>query len=133
MSIAAIQIQRKKLGLSDARYRTVLANVAGVRSSRDLTPAGDKAVYAALCKMARATTPQARYIWVLWEELQPYLPPAERTGAYLAGLIRRSSGAVLADLSDLSGLSGKELHKGIEAIKLRLAAEQEKIKTEVPF
>lgn len=133
MSVAAIHIQKKKLGLSDARYRALLMEVAGVSSSRDLSPEADRKVYQALCRMARATTPQARYVWVLWEELQPYLPPAERTGAYLAGLIRRSTGACLADLSCLSLLSGKELHKSIEAIKLRLAAEQEKIREEVPF
>ena len=133
MSVAAIQIQRKKLGLSEARYRSILREVGGVSSSRDLSPDGDRAVYRTLCGMARATTPQARYVWVLWEELQPYLPPAERTGAYLAGLIRRSTGAYLADLSELSAQPPQVLHKAIEALKRRIAQEEEKLKEEVPF
>ena len=133
MSVAAIQIQRKKLGLSETRYRSILRSVGGAASSRDLSPEADRAVYRTLCDMARATTPQARYIWVLWEELQPYLPPAEKNGAYLAGLIRRVSGAYLADLSELSGLEPQVLHKAIEALKQRIAQEQSKIKEEVPF
>ena len=133
MSVAAIQIQRKKLGLSEERYRAILLQVGGVSSSRDLSPEAGKAVYRTLCDMARATTPQARSVWVLWEELQPYLPPAERTGAYLAGLIRRSTGAYLADLSELSALPPPVLHKAIEALKRRVAQEQSKVREEVPF
>ena len=133
MSVAAIQIKRRRLGLSEARYRSILREVGGVSSSRDLSPEAGKAVYRTLCDMARATTPQARYVWVLWEELQPYLPPAERSGAYLAGLIRRSTGADLQDLSGLSQLPPPVLHKAIEAVKRRIAQEEEKLKEEVPF
>ena len=133
MSVAAIQIQRRRLGLSEARYRSILRSVGNAASSRDLSPEADRAVYRTLCDMARATTPQARYIWVLWESLQPYLPPAERTGAYLAGLIRRVSGAYLADLSELSAQPPQVLHKAIEALKQRIAQEQSKVREEVPF
>ena len=121
MSVAAIQIQRKKLGLSEARYRSILRSVGNAASSRDLSPEADRAVYRTLCDMARATTPQARYVWVLWEELQPYLPPAEKNGAYLA------------DLSELSSQPPQVLHKAIEALKQRIAQEQSKVREEVPF
>ena len=37
MKIAALKIQQKKLGLSDARYRALLLNIGGVRSSKELS------------------------------------------------------------------------------------------------
>lgn len=132
MKIAAIQIQRKKLGLTEERYRALLARIGGVASSRQLTDKAARRVYQALIELATARTRQARYVWVLWEQLQPYLPSAERNGAYLAGLIRRSTGAAVGDLSELDGLDPGHLHKAIEALKQRLAAEQEKM-SDVPF
>ena len=132
MKIAAIQIQRKKIGLTEERYRALLARIGGVSSSRQLTERGARAVYQALIELATARTRQARYVWVLWEQLQPDLPSAERNGAYLAGLIRRSTGAGITDLSELDGLDPGHLHKAIEALKQRLAAEQEKM-SDVPF
>ena len=132
VKIAAIQIQRKKIGLTEERYRALLLRIGGVASSRQLTEQAARRVYQALTELATARTPQARYVWVLWGDLQPYLSSAERNGAYLSGLIRRSSGASIADLSDLSDLEPSELHKAIEALKQRLAAEKEKM-SDVPF
>ena len=53
MSIKAIHTLKGKLGMSDADYRDLLMREAGVSSSRDLTPEGDKAVMAALRSMER--------------------------------------------------------------------------------
>lgn len=133
MSIAAIQIKRKELGLSEVRYRAVLREVAGVDSARLLDVKGDKAVYRTLCDMGRAHSKAARYVWVLWGQLQAYLPARERSGAYLVGIIRRCTASDLSDLSELSDLSSGELHKVIEALKRRLDDERAKLAQEVPF
>lgn len=133
MNIAAIQIMRRQIGLSDERYRGILFRIAGVSSSKDLTPAAAKKVYAAMYQMASATTPAARYVWVLWNQLQPYLAPADRHGAYLVGIIRKCVPAcAIADLSELSLLKPGELHQVIEALKKRTAYEQSKM-ADVPF
>ncbi len=133
MTVAAIQILRRQIGLSDERYRGILFRIAGVSSSKDLTPAAAKKVYAAMYQMASATTPAARYVWVLWNQLQPYLAPADRHGAYLVGIIRKCVPAcAIADLSELSLLKPGELHQVIEALKKRTAYEQSKM-ADVPF
>ena len=133
MNIVAIQIMRRQLGLANERYRGILFRIAGVSSSKDLTPAAAKKVYAAMYQMASATTPAARYVWVLWNQLQPYLAPADRHGAYLVGIIRKCVPAcAIADLSELSLLKPGELHQVIEALKKRTAYEQSKM-ADVPF
>ena len=133
MKIAAIKIQQKKLGLSDIRYRELLLNIGGVRSSKELSTSAARKVYSTMCKMAEASTPAARYIWVLWSELQPHLEPNERHGAYLSGWIRRCAPeSNLADLSDLSDQTPAVLHKVIESLKIRLDRENKKM-ADVPF
>ena len=83
--------------------------------------------------MAQASTPAARYVWVLWTQLQPFLPAKERNGTYLAGWIRRCAPmADLADLSDLSRQTPATLHKVIESLKNRLDSEKVKM-ADVPF
>jgi hypothetical protein len=83
--------------------------------------------------MAQASTPAARYVWVLWTQLQPFLPAKERNGAYLVGFIRRCSPtAGITDLTQLSCLSAAELHKVIESLKVRLENEKKKM-ADVPF
>ena len=44
MSLAAIHILKKELGLSDADYRAILRDVAGVASAAKLDQEGDRAV-----------------------------------------------------------------------------------------
>ena len=133
MKIAALKIQQQKLGMSDARYRDLLFSISGVRSSKALTDSAAKKVYSRMCRMAVASTPAARYVWVLWNQLQPYLDAKERKGAYLAGWIRRCAPeSNLGDLSELSAQSPATLHKVIESLKIRLAAEEEKM-ADVPF
>ena len=133
MNIVAIQIMRRQIGLSDERYRGILFRIAGVSSSKDLTPAAAKKVYAAMYQMASATTPAARYVWVLWNLLQPYLAPADRHGAYLVGFIRKvAPESGISDLSELSILEPGVLHKAIEALKRRLEYERAK-NADVPF
>ena len=133
MKISALKIQQKKLGLSDARYRALLLNIGGVSSSKELTPSAARKVYSTMCQMAEASTPAARYIWVLWTQLQPHLSPKERHGAYLAGWIRRCCPeSDLSDLSDLSDQTPAVLHKVIESLKIRLDREEEKM-ADVPF
>lgn len=134
MNPVAIQIMRRQLGLTDARYRSVLRNAGGVSSSKELTDAGARKVYQEMCRMAQASTPAARYVWVLWNSLQPFLPAKERNGAYLVGFIRKCvpTAAGISDLSQLSTLSPAELHKTIESLKRRLETEKEKM-ADVPF
>ena len=133
MNIVALKIQQQKLGLSDIRYRNLLYSIGGVRSSKALTDSAAKKVYSRMCRMAVASTPSARYVWVLWNQLQPYLTPKERKGAYLTGWIRRCAPeSQIDDLSELSTLSPAILHKVIESLKIRIAAEKEKM-ADVPF
>ena len=77
MKIAAIKIEQKKLGLSDLKYRQILNDVAGVDSARFLAPGDVIKVYRRMHNMATANSRAARYFWVLWKELQPYLDSAE--------------------------------------------------------
>ena len=133
MKSSAIHILRKQIGLSEERYRAILHDAAGVSSSRELTPEGVRTVYLRLKRLSLAETRTARYVWVLWGQLQPYLPASDRNGAWLAGFIRKCAKCKLEDLSDLSALTGKEAHRTIEALKLRLEHEREKVAQEVPF
>ena len=133
MKIAALKIQQQKLGLSDEKYRKLLLDIGGVSSSRELTPSAANKVYSTMCKMATANTPAARYVWVLWVKLQPYLVSKERKGTYLAGWIRRCAPeSNLSDLSELSDQTPAVLHKVIESLKIRLDREEEKM-ADVPF
>lgn len=134
MNPVAIQIMRRQLGLSDNRYRDLLRLTGGVNSSKDLTDASAKKVYRELCRLSQASTPAARYVWVLWTQLQSFLPAKERNGAYLVGFIRKCvpTAAGISDLSQLSTLSPAELHKTIESLKIRLETEKQKM-ADVPF
>ena len=133
MNIVAIQIMRRRLGLSEARYRDLLSRIGGVNSSKDLTQPAARKVYGTMRRMAVAATPAARYVWVLWNQLQPYLAPADRHGAYLVGFIRKvAPESGISDLSELSILEPGVLHKAIEALKRRLEYERAK-NADVPF
>jgi len=141
MSIKAIHTLKGKLGMSDADYRDLLMREAGVSSSRDLTPEGDKAVMAALRSMERGPqptgvkSPAEAKIWALWYAIKPYLPEAERTVPYLLGICGRVVGYRIPGTDTLPRLSGQEKYKIIEALKARLKQEEWTFsqKTGVPF
>lgn len=127
--------------MSDADYRALLQREAGVSSSRDLTPEGDKAVMAVLRSMERgphqtgAKSPAEAKIWALWYAIKPYLPEAERTVQYLLGIVSRVIGYRIPAAGFLSRLDGQEKYKVIEALKARLKQEEWTYsqKTGVPF
>lgn len=149
MSLAAIHIAKKELALTDAEYRTILQQVAGVSSAKYLDAAGDRAVMARLYALRderrgaaakRVKTPAERKIWALWlggendPGLRSYLPQPERTVAYLLGFVRRASGnQKIQEADDLAGLTRKQAYHTIEALKSRLEQERKSIAREVPF
>ena len=107
MSLAAIHITKKELGLTESEYRAILREVAGVDSAKYLDESGDRAVMARLYALRderrqaakkRVKTPTERKIWALWlggddrPGLRNYLPQPERTASYLLGFVRRASG-----------------------------------------
>ncbi len=149
MSLAAIHIIKKELGLPEAEYRAILREVAGVDSAKYLDEFGDRAVMARLYAIRderrqseknRVKSPAERKIWALWlggddrPGLRNYLPRPERTVSYLLGFVRRASGnSAIQDAADLSALTGKEAYRTIEALKLRLEHERARVAQEVPF
>ena len=143
MSLAAIHILKKELGLTDAEYRDVLRREAGVESAKFLSEDGDRAVMRALytirdqrraAEKERPKSPAERKAWGLWYELKNYLPEEKRNAAYLAGiaerfgLVKKTGGSVSFELFD-----GREMHQFIEALKQRLVYEQGRLAAEVPF
>lgn len=148
MSLAAIHIIKKELGLPEAEYRAILREVAGVDSAKYLDEFGDRAVMARLYAIRderreakkRVKTPTERKIWRLWlgceknPGLRSYLPQPERTVSYLLGFVRRASGnQKIQEVDDLASLTRKQAYHTIEALKLRLKHEREKVAQEVPF
>ena len=148
MSLAAIHIIKKELGLPEAEYRAILREVAGVDSAKYLDEFGDRAVMARLYAIRderreakkRVKTPTERKIWRLWlgceknPGLRSYLPQPERTVSYLLGFVRRASGnQKIQEVDDLASLTRKQAYHTIEALKLRLEHEREKVAQEVPF
>ena len=149
MSLAAIHIAKKELALTDAHYRAILREVAGVDSAKYLDAAGDRAVMARLYALRderrgaaakRVKTPAERKIWALWlggenePGLRSFLPQPERTVAYLLGFVRRASGnQKIQEADDLAGLTRKQAYHTIEALKSRLEQERKSIAREVPF
>lgn len=149
MSLAAIHILRKELGLTEAEYRAILREVAGVDSAKYLDESGDRAVMARLYALRderreaakkRVKTPTERKIWRLWlgceknPGLRSYLPQPERTASYLLGFVRRASGnAEIMQPEDLARLTRRQAYRTIEALKLRLEHERASVAQEVPF
>lgn len=149
MSLAAIHILRKELGLTEAEYRAILREVAGVDSAKYLDESGDRAVMARLYALRderreaakkRVKTPTERKIWRLWlgceknPGLRSYLPQPERTASYLLGFVRRASGnAEIMQPEDLARLTRRQAYRTIEALKLRLEHERARVAQEVPF
>ena len=131
-SIAAIHILKTELGLSDSRYREILNDVAGVTSSRFLPPADARAVYSRMRSLAAANTKAARFFWVKWRELRPLLESRERSGAWVCGFVRKATGVEMDDLTCLDTLTPGDIHKAIEALKMRIDQEERKM-ADVPF
>ena len=142
MSIKAIHTIKSKLGMTDGEYRELLMREAGVRSSRELTPEGDRAVMRALRSMEPAPaskTGQERKIWAVWlgsedaPGLSMYLPQEKRTAAYLAGIVKRfgrvywTGGKVCFD-----ALTQKQASEAINALTARKDQERKKLEA-VPF
>ena len=143
MSLAAIHILKKELALSELEYRDVLRREAGVDSAKFLDEDGDRAVMRALymirdqriaAERERPKSPEERKVWGLWYELKGYLPEEKRNAAYLAGFAERF-GIVKMTGGNLSfeHFEPQEFHKLIEALKMRLSYEQERLAAEVPF
>ena len=149
MSLAAIHILRKELGLTESEYRAILREVAGVDSAKYLDESGDRAVMARLYAIrderreaakSRVKSPAERKIWALWlggddrPGLRNYLPAQDRTGKLSARIRPEGVGnSAITKAADLSSLTGKEAYRTIEALKLRLEHEREKVAQEVPF
>ena len=143
MSLAAIHILKKKLGLSDAEYRTILRDTADVTSAAQLDENGDRAVMSRLYSLRderreaapkRVKKPAEAKIWALWYDLKSYLPAQEQTVAYLLGFVRRAAGNQnVKEAGDLAGLTGKESYNTIEALKRRIDQERAAVTQEVPF
>jgi len=143
MSIAAIKIAQKELGLSDAEYRAILRDAAGVASATQLDADGDRAVMRRLYAIRdersaatpnRAKTPTEAKIWAIWYDIKGYLPEPERTVDYLLGIIRRASGNIsIKTVEDIAALTPQQAYHTIEALKYRLAQEEQATRKEVPF
>ncbi len=149
MSLAAIHILWKELGLTESEYRAILREVAGVDSAKYLDESGDRAVMARLYALrderrlaakSRVKSPAERKIWALWlggddrPGLRNYLPQPERTASYLLGFVRRASGnAEIMQPEDLARLTRRQAYRTIEALKLRLEHERASVAQEVPF
>ena len=92
------------------------------------------AISAAPSEKERPKSPEERKVWGLWYELKGYLPEEKRNAAYLAGfaerfgIVKKTGGSV-----SFEHFEPPEFHKLIEALKLRLAYEEERLAAEVPF
>ena len=140
MSIAAIKIAQKQAKLADPEYRALLRRVAGVSSAKDLDEQGARRVLAELhhiiadnaridgSKPAAVIerTPAEKKLWAIWYELEKLLPASMRNADYLLGIVRRASGVHdLVSLYRLQDLTPLQMYKTIEALKQRLAQEQD--------
>ncbi len=140
MSIAAIKIAQKQAKLGDPEYRSLLHRVAGVCSAKELDEQGARRVLAELYRIINdnaridnstpATvierTPAEKKLWKLWYELEKLLPPSMRNPDYFLGMVRRASGVPnLVSLYRLQDLTPHQMYKAIEAMKQRLAQEED--------
>lgn len=129
MTISAKQIQiihvaKAKLGLDDESYRTILGQVAGVTSSRDLKRAGFRAVMEYFAKLgfapsgepghgfgeraAMASPKQVELIRALWREFKGEAADDFSLGRWLERSFHRSS---------VRFLGYDQAHKAIGALK----------------
>ena len=158
--IKLIHTLKGRAGVSDSEYRTILRDVAGVTSSKDLDPVRCKIVVTILRGIGnhRAVlaaqgggpecggyglpsqpkkSPSERMIWGLWYKLLPFLPDCDRTSLYLVGFIEKATekewipNLVSGKKVNLAALDGRQRHKVIEALKIRIRYEEDR--ATVPF
>lgn len=78
----------------------------------------------------KVNTREKHKILALWEELSRYLEEESRDLTYLRGIAAKATGR---KVSMIDNLASTEALKLIEALKSKLEAEKEKIRSEVPF
>lgn len=131
--LAAIHILKDRIGMDDVAYRAFLLARFGVESSRKLSSDDRDACAEFLRNAMRPRKRIARFILVLWNQLRPMLGTRERKGAYLVGFVRKAAKrSDFGCLADLDSLAPGELRSVVEALKSRLATEEEKAR-EIPF
>lgn len=155
MSVAAIKIAQKQAHLADPEYRALLRRVGGVSSAKELDEQTGRRVLAELYRIINDNaridnstpaavierTPAEKKLWKLWYELEKLLPNTMRNPDYFLGMVRRASGVpTLVSLMRLKDLTPYQMHKTIEALKQRLAQEEDSLAAsvgatspEVPF
>ncbi len=116
--LAAIHIAKKNAGVLDDEYRFILAQ-HGVKTSRDLSDQAALDVIRELNDRRQVVgSPAVGKMWALWyNEVKPYLPERQQTAAYLVGIVRKVSGAKIANANEFKYLNSLELYKSIEALK----------------
>lgn len=161
--IKLIHTLKSKGGITDPEYRTILRDVAGGSSSKELNPATSRIVVtilrgignhrAALAAQGGGQevnaagdaapqgksqkSPAERMIWGLWYKLLPFLPDCDRTSLYLVGFIEKATekewipDLVSGKKVNLGALDGRQRHKVIEALKIRIRYEEDR--ATVPF
>lgn len=151
--IKLIHTLKGRAGVSDPEYRTILRDVAGVTSSKDLDPVRSQIVVTILRGIGNhraalaaqgggiippdngggenkpSKSPAERKIWGLWYKLQPFLQDCDRTSLYLVGFIEKATekewipNLVQGKKVNLAALDGRQRHKVIEALKIRIKYE----------
>ena len=144
-----IHILKKQAGMTAEEYRGFLANF-GVQSSTELSEDDYKQACATLEGMikdakvreyrkrdaGRLKSNQERYFWALWYDLKNYLQPGDRTAEYLAGFAGRALKRYIGldrGHFDFDSLDYIEQRKLIEALKQRIAHEEDNLAEAVPF
>ena len=152
--IKLIHTLKSKGGISDQEYRTILRDVAGVTSSKDLDPVRCGIVVtilrgignhrAALAAQGGGQecggyglpsqpkkSPSERMIWGLWYKLLPFLADCDKNSLYLVGFIEKAIGKewvpdlVQGKKVNLCALDEWQRKKVIEALKIRIKYEED--------
>lgn len=153
--IKLIHTLKSKGGITDPEYRTILRDVAGVSSSKDLNPATCRIVVTILRGMGNhraalaaqgggqiipstgvvenksSKSPAERKIWGLWYKLLPFLSDCDKNSLYLVGFIEKAIGKewvpdlVQGKKVNLGALDEWQRKKVIEALKIRIKYEED--------
>ena len=110
---------------------TVLDNL--INAGKAETPKGlDIRYWRGRVPNGKLTSRQDWEIRSLWADVKEYFSEEKRSFNYLCGFISRALGLKL-DITDLAQLKSWQAVKAIDALKLRLEQEQNKLEKEVPF
>ena len=153
--IKLIHTLKSKGGITDPEYRTILRDVAGVSSSKDLNPATCRIVVTILRGIGNhraalaaqgggiippdngggenkpSKSPAERKIWGLWYKLLPFLSDCDKNSLYLVGFIEKAIGKewvpdlVQGKKVNLGALDEWQRKKVIEALKIRIKYEED--------